>query len=1063
MSLFGFSWGQAPPNQGAKPTTEVQKLLTEAMKLPEKDQIAPLQKALDLAKNAGDVGGEVAALLQIGNVFLDTGRPALAIRNYQEAVPLARELRDRTSEAWLLNGSGLAYSDLDKKEEALGFLNQALQIWSEVQNRRGEASALNGIASIYDDLGQEQKALDFYFRALAIRRELKARLAEADVLSNIGVAYNNLGQIDQALSYFDQAGSIYRELKDPSGEGTVLIGIGAAYANMGSNEQAMEFYLRSLPPLRESGQKDHEAIALTNIGRAYTSLGLGDKALSYYNLALPIYHDLGDRWNEATTIRNIGRTYSDLGKESQALDCYDRALKLERESKDRLGEAATLNCMGVSFDHLGQLGKALEFYNEALPIERSANTIVNQAETLVNIGIIYGRKGQKYEALNYYNQALTLFRTAKDQADEAHALGCIANIYDSLGKPDQALEFHNQALNLDRKVNEPASEAITLTNIGNAYNAKGLLDRALGSYIQALTIEHEVGHWPVESSTLAGIGTVLNEKHFPSAAALIYKLSVRIKQSRQADARRLPPDSRESLRQRSLGIARDLCITLADAGRAAEAAQVVTWLKQNEFFVAGAGVAPASCTATPHETAWMAKYEALGLKYEKLGKEQADLLSLARLKRITASQTNRLTAVNHSLASGGDEYSAFFKGLQTAFSKPEKPILRSTQESAALQKVIDASQDRPAAIELLVADDGVRSLITLPRGKYPIFGPRQRVKAADLNKKVGLLRRSLSSADYDPRPLAGELYDLLIRPLERDLKASRAKSIMFSLDGTLRYLPVGALYDRVTGRYLCQKYPVSLFIPARLSDLARARSGALLAVGFGVSKPHTIDGDSFSGLDGVPVELSGLKTWTDADVYQDAAFTADALKAALSRKPTLVHLATHFRLRAGDPAGSFLLLGDGKTLPVASLSEWMKGSFSGVDLLALSACDTNSIVGMNSDGVEIESFARAAQENGAAAVLGTLWPVNDASTALFMSHFYQLRKAHPKMTKTEAIRQSQMWLMNCKQADLAGFRRSGLATKALASGGLRPYKQNPGHPFAHPFYWAPFVLTGNIK
>lgn len=28
---------------------------------------------------------------------------------------------------------------------------------------------------------------------------------------------------------------------------------------------------------------------------------------------------------------------------------------------------------------------------------------------------------------------------------------------------------------------------------------------------------------------------------------------------------------------------------------------------------------------------------------------------------------------------------------------------------------------------------------------------------------------------------------------------------------------------------------------------------------------------------------------------------------------------------------------------------------------------------------------------------------------------------------------------------------------------IAPYQPDPAHPYAHPFYWAPFVLIGNWK
>jgi CHAT domain-containing protein len=86
-----------------------------------------------------------------------------------------------------------------------------------------------------------------------------------------------------------------------------------------------------------------------------------------------------------------------------------------------------------------------------------------------------------------------------------------------------------------------------------------------------------------------------------------------------------------------------------------------------------------------------------------------------------------------------------------------------------------------------------------------------------------------------------------------------------------------------------------------------------------------------------------------------------------------------------------------------------------------------------------------AQLKGAKAVMSSLWEVNDASTGHLMADFYK-RWAEGKglVTKAEALRQAQLDLLTGKIKSTSDL-------------------SNPNAPinFAHPYYWAPFVLTGN--
>jgi hypothetical protein len=58
------------------------------------------------------------------------------------------------------------------------------------------------------------------------------------------------------------------------------------------------------------------------------------------------------------------------------------------------------------------------------------------------------------------------------------------------------------------------------------------------------------------------------------------------------------------------------------------------------------------------------------------------------------------------------------------------------------------------------------------------------VKDDELNNKALQLWGLLQSADYDPRTLSGELYNIIFRPLEKKLP-KETKTLLWSLDGNL--------------------------------------------------------------------------------------------------------------------------------------------------------------------------------------------------------------------------------------------------------------------------------------
>jgi CHAT domain-containing protein len=72
--------------------------------------------------------------------------------------------------------------------------------------------------------------------------------------------------------------------------------------------------------------------------------------------------------------------------------------------------------------------------------------------------------------------------------------------------------------------------------------------------------------------------------------------------------------------------------------------------------------------------------------------------------------------------------------------------------------------------------------------------------------------------------------------------------------------------------------------------------------------------------------------------------------------------------------------------------------------------------------------------------MASLWRVSDEGTRELMLKFYEIRKANPKMSEGEALRQAQLALL-----------------KGAAG------KPNSEKSYAHPYFWSLFILIGNWK
>jgi CHAT domain-containing protein len=251
-----------------------------------------------------------------------------------------------------------------------------------------------------------------------------------------------------------------------------------------------------------------------------------------------------------------------------------------------------------------------------------------------------------------------------------------------------------------------------------------------------------------------------------------------------------------------------------------------------------------------------------------------------------------------------------------------------------------------------------------------------------------------------------EFYRQLIAPIEQHLEAAH---LIIAPHGFLHYLPFHALFDGE--RYLGDRFSISYIPSASVYYLCSTKdapppAGALVLGVPDPSAPYILD------------EVQAVSSvLSNAEVFTGAEATLEVLREKGSHC-RLVHIATHGWFRRDNPMFSSISLGNSQL----SLFDLYQLNLP-AELVTLSGCGTglNVVVG----GDELLGLVRGLLYAGAQGVLVTLWDVNDQSTAEFMKLFYEHLKTNPN--KAQAV-----------QHATAEIRKK----------------------YAHPFYWAPFVLVG---
>jgi CHAT domain-containing protein len=119
----------------------------------------------------------------------------------------------------------------------------------------------------------------------------------------------------------------------------------------------------------------------------------------------------------------------------------------------------------------------------------------------------------------------------------------------------------------------------------------------------------------------------------------------------------------------------------------------------------------------------------------------------------------------------------------------------------------------------------------------------------------------------------------------------------------------------------------------------------------------------------------------------------------------------------------------------------------------LSACETG-LGGFDNNGEQILGLGYQFQNQGARAVMASLWSVSDGGTQVLMNAFYTALQSGK--SKTEALQLAQQAMIIGNDAALGNPRGSLVGVRSRAD---LPSKVRDR--LSHPHYWAPFIVIGN--
>lgn len=271
---------------------------------------------------------------------------------------------------------------------------------------------------------------------------------------------------------YEKALKIYRELEEKYRENKAKLTrikqhSGRVFLVLGKYNEALERFTWAID----------NGLTRANIDLAelYYMLGDYDTAERYFNKSLEIVK--GDQGTESLVLNKLSRCYLVLAKklldEALAMACQEKQDSTRKLAEKRLDEAVAKQ-------------------KRSLQILKHICDEHGQALSLNQLGLISQLKQEYRLALTHFDNALTLARRLDDKKLTSDILFNLASIAYNNKELDKAQQYVDEALSIKKEINDQFGLVRTLHIQARLYKASNKLDEARKSYCHAVSLFEEL-------------------------------------------------------------------------------------------------------------------------------------------------------------------------------------------------------------------------------------------------------------------------------------------------------------------------------------------------------------------------------------------------------------------------------------------------------------------------------------------------------------------------------------------------------------------------------------------
>lgn len=809
------------------------------------------------------------------------------------------------------------------------------------------------------------------------------------------------GNYSQAADAWNQASQQFNAKKNILGQALALSNVATAYSRLGQSnksQQAIEQSLDLLVNLQADTPEywDIYAKVLNTQGNWQWMAGLAESALSNWQTAEQYYLRADRRSGIIKARINQAKALQFLGRTIEALKVLQQVKQDLQQQPDPELKAIGLRHLGRGLRNVGRLESSEAVLLQSTKIDRTAQDLnlawLELGNTRRKIADRAKAIGKEAKAEEYFALASAAYERAQMSVDDSNSLQAQLNQLSLFVQQGD----YNQAIALAESINPNlTSLAATRANIQAQLNYVQSLTCLKWSAVGACKDSRSESELLKTNSPLVLKQNLISilERAIAQSGSLEDKITTAQAIGQLARVHELEGNwlQAQSLTQQALLLLEGLSAKDVAYSLEWQQGRILQQQGQTKGAIAMYRLAITSLEQVRSNILFIDRQVQFSFRdrIEPVYRQYAELL-LSHERGVKPSQENLRQAI------------VTIDALQLA--ELENFLGCELKELVNLDKT---TVDRTAArIYPIVLSDRLATIVEIPG--QPLFYAETLVARSQIASTAIALQDNLAQPGRTANILqhSQKLYQWLFEPIEILKNNDLVKTLVFVPDGYLRNIPLGVLYDGK--QYLVENFAIAVAPRLKLfTPQASANPLRVLTGGIGIAQ--TIEGTEFPQIDLVEKELTqiGGVVNTNSPLLNREFTEANIQQQLESGDFSAIHWKTH-GVFSSDPTETFLVAyqdrikADELQLLVAEATA--NGS-NPLELLVLSACET-----ARSDRRAVLGLAGITVRTGARSTLSTLWKANDRANTILMTEFYQ-QLAQPGMTKAEALRQAQLFLI----------------------------------------------------